>query len=80
MTEHSFRTVPPVDIVIMNRALIAMSGGVDSSQPATVTVMDDGRLTLEFDEPQRAITPGQAVVLYEDNTVLGGGTILKAVR
>lgn len=48
-------------------------------QPATVTVMNDGRITLEFDEPQRAITPGQAVVLYDDDTVLGGGTILKVV-
>ena len=49
-------------------------------QPATVTVMDNGKIKLVFDEPQRAITPGQAVVLYEDNTVLGGGTILKAVK
>jgi tRNA-specific 2-thiouridylase len=29
-----------------------------------------------FDEPQRAITPGQAVVLYDGDTVLGGGTII----
>jgi len=29
-----------------------------------------------FDRPQRAITPGQAVVLYDGDTVLGGGTIL----
>ena len=45
-------------------------------QAATVTVLSDGRVRLVFDEPQRAITPGQAVVLYDGDTVLGGGTIL----
>ena len=45
-------------------------------QAATVTVLGDGRVHLIFDEPQRAITPGQAVVLYDGDTVLGGGTIL----
>ena len=45
-------------------------------QAATVTVLPDGRVHLVFDEPQRAITPGQAVVLYDGDTVLGGGTIV----
>ncbi len=45
-------------------------------QAATVTVLGDGRVHLVFDEPQRAITPGQAVVLYDGDTLLGGGTIL----
>ena len=45
-------------------------------QAATVTVLGDGRVHLVFDEPQRAITPGQAVVLYDGDTVLGGCTIL----
>ena len=36
---------------------------------------DGGRLHLAFDEPQRAIAPGQAVVVYRDDTVLGGGTV-----
>ena len=45
-------------------------------QAATVTVLSDGHVHLVFDEPQRAITPGQAVVLYDGDTVLGGGTIL----
>jgi tRNA-specific 2-thiouridylase len=34
-------------------------------------------LEVSFDEPQRAITPGQAVVLYEGEYVLGGGTITR---
>ena len=43
--------------------------------PATVTPLEDGRIKVEFDEPQRAITKGQAVVLYIGDTVVGGGTI-----
>lgn len=36
---------------------------------------DDGAVEIRFDCPQRAITPGQAVVLYDGDLVLGGGTI-----
>ena len=43
--------------------------------PATAEVLPEGRLHLTFDEAQRAITPGQAVVLYDGDEVLGGGTI-----
>lgn len=46
-----------------------------TEQPATVTPQGDG-FVLCFDEPQRAITPGQAVVLYSGDTVIGGGTIV----
>lgn len=44
-------------------------------QWATVTPTAAGSVHIEFDEPQRAITNGQAVVLYDGDTVLGGGTI-----
>ena len=45
-------------------------------QWATVTQPDDDTLVVEFDEPQRAITKGQSLVLYEDDVVVGGGTII----
>ena len=43
-------------------------------QLATATALENG-LRLDFDEPQRAITPGQAAVLYDGDVVLGGGPI-----
>ncbi|MDD5833287.1 MAG: tRNA 2-thiouridine(34) synthase MnmA [Clostridiales bacterium] len=46
-------------------------------QWAQATVPEDGIVRLVFDEPQRAITPGQAAVLYDGDVVLGGGTILR---
>ncbi len=44
-------------------------------QPATASLTGDDELTVRFDEPQSAITPGQAVVLYDRDVVLGGGWI-----
>ena len=43
---------------------------------ATLYPLDNGRVKLIFDEPQRAITSGQAVVMYQGNTVVAGGTII----
>ena len=48
-----------------------------TEQDATVFPMENGLARVVFDEPQRAITPGQAVVLYDGETVVGGGTILR---
>lgn len=45
-------------------------------QPATVYQLDGSTIRVVFDEPQRAISKGQAVVLYDGDYVLGGGTIL----
>ena len=44
-------------------------------QWATASLLGDGRVSMEFDEPQRAIAKGQAVVLYDGDFVVGGGTI-----
>lgn len=44
-------------------------------QWATVEQTAEDRIRVDFDEPQRAVTPGQAVVLYDGSCVVGGGTI-----
>ena len=46
-----------------------------AEQPATVYPEENGNIRMVFDQPQRAITPGQAVVLYDGDLVVGGGTI-----
>src|SRR5687768_711652 len=47
-------------------------------QPATMRVTSDDEFTVTFDVPQTAVTPGQAVVLYDGDVVLGGGWIESA--
>lgn len=44
-------------------------------QPATVCPAEDGNAKVVFDQPQRAITPGQTVVLYDGDMVVGSGII-----
>ncbi|MDD4172583.1 MAG: tRNA 2-thiouridine(34) synthase MnmA, partial [Syntrophomonas sp.] len=46
--------------------------------PAFIIPLGQDRIEVRFQTPQRAITPGQAVVLYDGDQVLGGGTICSA--
>ena len=47
---------------------------------AIVSPMDENNVYVKFAEPQMAITPGQAVVFYDGDTVIGGGTIIRQGR
>jgi tRNA-specific 2-thiouridylase len=61
----------PLRVLVKTRYLQA-------EQWAVAEQLAPDSLRVEFDHPQRAITAGQAVVLYEDDLVVGGGTILRA--
>lgn len=50
-----------------------------TEQPATVYPEENGFCRVVFDAPQRAITTGQAVVLYDGDLVIGGGTIMEVL-
>ncbi len=48
--------------------------------PCSIEFTGDGDALVSFSEPQKSVTPGQAVVFYRNQTVLGGGWIREAVR
>ena len=64
--------VPGLDREVRCRAKIRYR---QPEQPATAVQLDETTLEVRFDTPQRAVTRGQAVVLYQGDVVLGGGTI-----
>lgn len=64
--------IPPKAEVLRCKARIRYR---HTEQDATVAVLEN-KVKVTFDQPQRAITPGQAVVLYDSDIVLGGGTII----
>ena len=50
-----------------------------NEQPATIYPEENGFCRVSFDQPQRAITTGQAIVLYDGDMVIGGGTITEVL-
>jgi len=47
---------------------------------AVISRQEENRIRVDFEKPQRAVTPGQAVVFYRDDLVIGGGTIEKSIH
>lgn len=58
------------------RRLVAKIRYAHAGAWCEVIPLPGGRLECHFDEKQRAVTPGQAIVFYEDNYVFGGGRII----
>lgn len=69
----------PYDTLTTPIRVLAKARSRMAEQPATVYPEDNGSIRVEFDEPQRAITTGQAVVLYDGDLVIGGGTITEVL-
>ncbi len=72
-------TLEDVNIInqkdIFNKPLTAKFRYRQKDQAVQVQKQDDGTLRVLFDQPVRAVTPGQACVFYDDDVCLGGGTI-----
>lgn len=69
----------PFPVLTASMAVTAKIRHSQTSQAATVYPEADGTARVVFAEPQRAITPGQAVVLYQGQMVVGSGTILSKI-
>ena len=63
---------PPSEVTVTARIRYNHPG-----TPATVTPGADGGATVKLHSPQRAVTPGQACVFYQDDLVVGGGWIAR---
>ncbi len=71
--ELNLISVPCIDGAMRVNARVRYN---QKEQPATVTQTSENTIHVEFDTPQRAITAGQAVVLYDGDVVVGGATII----
>ena len=68
----------PFDCLTEEMSVTAKARSRHAPQPAAVYPEGEGRIRVEFHQPQRAITPGQAIVLYDGDLVIGSATITAA--
>jgi tRNA U34 2-thiouridine synthase MnmA/TrmU len=74
MMKIQHRIVP-----IKSNELYEVDAKIRSTQkgkPALIRLNEDNRVEVRFAESQKAVTPGQSVVFYKDESVLGGGVII----
>jgi tRNA-specific 2-thiouridylase len=80
MLFHSLLTARQVNMVKYDdcrqgRRVTGQIRSMDPGSPGLAETLADGRLQVRFDQRRKAITPGQSVVVYEGNDVVGGGII-----
>jgi tRNA-specific 2-thiouridylase len=66
--------IPSLDAPIRSTAKIRSR---HPEAPATIRPLENGDLLVEFDSPQFGVSPGQAIVFYEGEQVVGGGWIAR---
>ena len=71
----NYMAIPPLELGEELSCTAKIRYGHKGS-PCVIKRTGEDEITCTFEEPQHAITPGQAVVFYEDECVVGGGTIL----
>lgn len=77
LTAHSVNFVKYSSLPKQGLRVLSKIRYKDEGAPATVYPIANDRIRVAFDEPRRAITPGQSVVMYEGDDVIGGGIIEK---
>ena len=75
--ELNWIAVPRLDGPVRLRAKLRYR---QQEQPCTAEQVEEDVLRVVFDQPQRAAAPGQALVLYDGDVVVGGGTIMEGER